>query len=345
MKKILLFAFLLIFALSLTACTEKPTEGLAYTISKDGASLSGIGTAKKENNIIIPSVYGGKKVTAIAANAFKDCLNVESVTIPASVKEIDPSAFAGCDNLTTIVVDPLNKNFTAKDGCVYTKDGQTLVVCATGNTATKVTVTDGVTSIGKGAFEGCKTIESVTLPNSLLVIEDYAFAGCTALKSINIPDSVTIIGNNAFFNCEEATELTIGNSVTSIGVAAFAHCVNIETINYNAVSVNAFSEDNQIFMNVGKDGRGIDLVFGAKVETLPSHLFATSSETAPKLVTVKFTNAKSCTVIGVSAFKYCNGITELTVSSEEDFAMIEFRDDYSNPLTLNVNIKIKESKK
>ena len=343
MKKIILFALLIVFAFALTSCGNKPTENLAYKTEKNVTSLSGIGKATKEKDIIIPSFYNGKHITAISANAFKDCLNVETVTIPASITQIAPSAFAGCDNLTTIVVDPANKNFMSKDGCVYTKDGKTLVLCAPGNPITNITVENSVNTIGEGAFEGCKTIESVTLPDQLLIISDYAFAGCTALKSINIPDSVTMIGNNAFFNCEEATELTIGKNVSSIGVAAFAHCVRIESIEYNAAAINAFDENNQVFMNVGKSGKGINLVFGPTVTTLPAYLFATSQETAPKILTVEFVSAKSCTTIGVSAFKYCNSITELTVPSEFDLMGIDFRDNYADPRTLNVNMTIKES--
>lgn len=50
----------------------------------------------------IPSERDGKKIVAIAAEAFKNNLAVESVYISGSVKEIGDSAFYGCSSLTTV---------------------------------------------------------------------------------------------------------------------------------------------------------------------------------------------------------------------------------------------------
>lgn len=48
----------------------------------------------------------------------------------------------------------------------------------------EVTVSEGVTSIGYLAFEGCMNLSSLTIPSSVTSIENYAFLGCISLVNI-----------------------------------------------------------------------------------------------------------------------------------------------------------------
>ena len=67
---------------------------------------------------------------------------------------------------------------------------------------TSITLSDGVTTIGNGAFSGYTGLTSITIPDSVTTIGDYAFGGCIDLTSITIPDSV---GNDVFANCTGLT--------------------------------------------------------------------------------------------------------------------------------------------
>ena len=63
-----------------------------------------------------------------------------------------------------------------------------------------VTISEGITTIGNGAFANCDNLASVSLPNSLVSIGIRVFVNCPSLTSITIPSSVTSIGDWAFQN-------------------------------------------------------------------------------------------------------------------------------------------------
>ena len=72
-----------------------------------------------------------------------------------------------------------------------------------------MTVPEGVTTIGDGAFNWCDSLASVTIPDSVTAIGHHAFGNCSSLASVTVPASVTDIGEEAFANCSDLT-LTVG---------------------------------------------------------------------------------------------------------------------------------------
>ena len=94
----------------------------------------------------------------------------------------------------------------------------------------KVKGMNNVKIIGREAFLGCESLESITLPNTVTEIGDNAFHFCKSLESITIPNSVVEIGKEAFYSCISLRSVTIPNSVTKIKEGAFSYCDNIESI-------------------------------------------------------------------------------------------------------------------
>lgn len=127
----------------------------------------------------------------------------------------------------------------------------------------KVNVSEGVSTIGVGAFEYMGLVE-VKLPSSLKKIEVAAFSDNEMLNSVCLPDSVSEISANAFWGCVELErinlnhvnnigenafykcgliEIQLSNEVESIGTKAFYDCVKLGKVNFGHVKIigdNAF---------------------------------------------------------------------------------------------------------
>ena len=171
----------------------------------------------------------GDSVTSIGDDAFYECTNLTSVTIPNSVTSIEKTAFHGCTNLTSVTID---SDTIIRAGYDYDEDTPILIKSIFGEQVTEYIIGNSVKGIGDYVFYGCSGLTSVTIPNSVTSIGEAAFYGCTGLTSVTIPNSVMSIGDGAFYGCTGLTSVSIGNSVTSIGYKAFYGCTGLKKVNY-----------------------------------------------------------------------------------------------------------------
>ncbi len=91
---------------------------------------------------------------------------------------------------------------------------------------TSVSIPDGVTSIGNGAFMGCTRMTSVTIPASVTQIGEWTFAKCAELTSLTIPRGVVRIGSYAFSGCTKL-QVRVPKGV-SLGSGVFDGCRKVE---------------------------------------------------------------------------------------------------------------------
>lgn len=93
-----------------------------------------------------------------------------------------------------------------------------------------VVIPDGITAIGRHAFNDCGKLERVIIPESVTEIGDGAFQDCSRLKEVGIPPSVTAIGYSVFCRCSSLEYITIPEGVTVIPVYAFLGCSSLKNI-------------------------------------------------------------------------------------------------------------------
>ncbi len=199
-------------------------------LSKDGVLFSKDGTRLlaypngKRGTYVVPD---GVKV--IEKDVFREHRWLTSLTLSSSVESIDPEFIATCSNLVEIAVDANNPIYSAVDGVLFDNDSCALIACLKGKQGDYV-IPDNVTRIGKGAFEGCSELTSVTIPDNVEIIEGDAFYKCTGLMSIILPDSVRSVEWGTFGQCSNLRSVTIPASVTNVSYWSFGGCTNITSI-------------------------------------------------------------------------------------------------------------------
>lgn len=158
----------------------------------------------EEAEITVPDAIGKSPVAAIegafglytaASEKYMAVRRaIRRVTLPASLKRIGAYSFSGCGQLCSVEIP------------------------------------EGVTAIGRGAFQGCKSLRHLTLPTLLREIGDSAFARCAGLAAITIPEGVTVLPHDAFDECQKLADVTLPDSLREIGYSAFYRCAALRSI-------------------------------------------------------------------------------------------------------------------
>ncbi|MCQ2075612.1 MAG: leucine-rich repeat domain-containing protein [Bacteroidaceae bacterium] len=166
---------------------------------------------------------------------------------------------------------------------------------------TSVTIPEGVTYIGHGAFLQT-ALTSISLPEGLISIGESAFYYCTNLQGdLVIPSTVKSIGVSAFYYCINLQgDLVIPSTVKSIGASAFKMCSKLTsvTIKGGSIGEGAFTGCNSLTslsLQEGVTGIGSKAFF--LCQNIKSDLVIPS--------TVKS--------IGECAFESCSSLTSVTI--------------------------------
>ena len=319
---------------SVTSIGADAFKGTAwFNNQSDGVVYAGKVAYKYKGEMPANTTIELKEGTLGVANeAFSLCSNLTSIAIPNSVKFIGKQAFKSCSSLLSIVIP--NSVTSIDYGAFSECSGLTTVSIPNGVTSigefvfnqcknlTTITIPNSVTSIGYAAFQGCSGLTSVNLSNNLTSIAVYTFHNCSNLTSINIPSSVTSIDYGAFENCSGLTSISIPNGVNSIGKLAFSGCTNLTSIIIsNSVtsigdlvfsgcssltSVNYHCSPSSIGEDIFKDCNKIKEVT-LDCEKVPSKFFM------GKRSIEKVYFSEKVTSIGYWAFRYCQGLTSITL--------------------------------
>lgn len=239
----------------MTVFAFEEEEVLTFTEYTGDGGHYGVSCYVKDykGEIVIPATYNGLPVTDIGYEAFKDCVNITSITIPETVDSILLDAFAGCESLEKIIVDENNQVYASVDGALYNKEMTRLLFVPSGISGTYITP-ESVEVFDADAFKESK-ITAITLNSKIDEIQKETYNKCKSLAQINvpvenpafssdgdvifnkdktlliyclpsktgeysIPETVTEIMDSAF-NYSNLTSVVVGGNVKKIGASAF----------------------------------------------------------------------------------------------------------------------------
>ena len=272
-------------------------RGVKY--SKDGRKLLKAPTT-------LSGTYSIKKTTEIICDrAFFDCINLTSISVPNSVKNIGEWAFAGCSLLSSIDIP------------------------------------NSVISIGNNAFAGCLSLKYISIPESVICLNGNPFGEwdgeleCLSanfiyeddvlfnkdkseiisfrnqeIESYIIPDSVTSIGDGAFGCCSSLSSLVIPDSVVNIKGNPFYFWKG----KLECLSASFIYEDNVLFnMDKSKlisyrNQEAKSFIIPNGVMSIEKYAFSDCSS----LISISV--PKSVTSIGDGAFDGCSSLSSIAIS-------------------------------
>lgn len=226
---------------AVAAAPIKFTDGnLKYKVNADGQSVTVSGTSGSPTQLTIESSISYKDknytVTKIAMWAFNKCNSLTEVTIPNTVIEIDYQVFYYCPNLKKVTIHEGVKTI-----------GQTAFIGCT--QLTSITIPSTITDMDQ-AFSGNTALSHVTLTNGISNISSMAFKGCTGLTEIKVPESVGQIGPNAFNGCTNLKRVLLEKNIKTININAFKDCTNLSDVKYSG---HKKDWDNVTVNNAGND--------------------------------------------------------------------------------------------
>ena len=181
-------------------------------------------------DVQIPASINGIPVTKINGNCFIGNETVTSISIPGSVKTIEDDALASAHGVTKLTIA---EGVTSIGDKAFEKM-ENLVEANIPSSAAN--------QLGAWLFSGCKSLQKVSLPEGMPEIPMFTFDGCGSLETIDIPDSVTRLGAQSFRGTA-LKEVTIPANVTGIMNEVFAGCRQLEKVTFagNNVEVIEYS--------------------------------------------------------------------------------------------------------
>lgn len=183
-----------------------------------------------------------KNLTVIEAAAFKETKNLNTVSLPDTIKTISKEAFydSGIENIH------LPEDLRQIGTMAFARSGLKDII-----------IPNKIKKLGEYAFYNCIELTAVTLPESVTKIPSGIFEDCCSLKTVNVPNVDTIC-DHAFYGCKNLEtfdfsklqsldlmafaytgirEAVFSDKFSQLGISAFHHCKNLQTVDMKACKI------------------------------------------------------------------------------------------------------------
>lgn len=201
-----------------------------------------------------------KNLKKIGDRLFASMAGFAGLVLPAAVTSIHPGNFedgAGMDwsnhegvntpyriGIDWLAVEDGNQTFRMENGMLLTMDGKTLLYCPR-SVQGKVTIPEGVVSIGRAAFWGCLGISEIQFPDSVEKFGLASFSNCSNLQKVVLPPKLSTLPESVFVSCNKLKNIQIHENISYIGPSAFCNCNALKELvipsNVRIIETNAFA--------------------------------------------------------------------------------------------------------
>ena len=161
------------------------------------AGTKQIGASAFENCDKLAAVTLAEGLVAINGDAF-DGAGISTITIPASVSLVQPTALSEVEKLTTINVAEGNETYNSVDGVLYNKKVGALVTYPSSKLENDYAIVEGTSMIMDEAFKGSRYLITIRMPHSVQKIGNEVFEDCNPID--NKPINLIYSGNATEFS-------------------------------------------------------------------------------------------------------------------------------------------------
>ena len=255
----------------------------------DGKSVVGIGTNVFRDNQTLTLLALPDSVTSFGLSVLEGCTSLKTLRTPVLGQDREGKSYLGYlfgaesyeDNPLKVPPSLKNLSLGASGGelpdfalydcndlavVLLEESVQTLGAYSFYNCASLEWInTDGLRSVGEGAFHSCAALLSLRFGNALSHLGFSSLEGCAALRELTIPfagesctentylayvfgasapdfaagfyprhltrveitEPCATLGNYAFFECASLAEIILPGTLTHIGIRAFYGCTNL----------------------------------------------------------------------------------------------------------------------
>lgn len=257
-----------------------------FSASPDGVSLF---NRDKTTLLAVVQGYRGpaysveEGVVSIGDDAFASCGLLQSIFIPASLKNLgsnqDGEVFSDCTSLQSFTVSASSSTFATIDG-VLTDRGQTKIVACPQAKAIRYIVPQVVTAIGPASFKKNKNITEIQFHGRISEVQEAAFMYCDRLIKAELVEGLVSVGRDAF-RASSVASWTIPSTLISIGAWAFISqrtaefLVHPQNLNFSSESGVLFSKDKTTLIQF-PEAKAKSYIIPSTVKTLGNSSFFSS---------------------------------------------------------------------
>ena len=275
----------------------------------------------------IVSISFPASLESVRANAFGNCISLETVTLKNENITAEDGAFRGCSNLREVIIGSQTYRL---GGICYEEDtphiirqigdqvmsdfyisGKTLMSYS--GSEERVTIPEGVEVIGESCFEGNDRIGRVIMSDTVREIHENAFRNCVCIQTIVMSENLQTICRGAFENCRKLIRFNVPAGLREVGFAAFRGCQSLELTQFEKGTPPAERRVERVYGNddIAAYSRCGDDSITELIFDKPAVIGKYAFSACPDLRTVVI-NSPGC-IIEEYAFEKCASLREIRV--------------------------------